>query len=415
MVKYKIAFTVAVIFLSFSIIAMEEVSRESEQLIREHQQEFIAAIEKGEMKKVATLLDQGIALNTHYSLGYTALHIATDSGHKEIVAMLLDAGADSNAQTNSGRTALMLTVSKGYREIVTLLLDRGADSNAQDKNGSTALHGARDKEIIRLLLNKGANISARNKLGDTALMTAVWAGYEEAAAMLLDAGSDICATNVHGDTVMIRAVGQLMYGDGCRKNEVVALLLGRLGSNANIHAKNNSGLNALEIASCSIGHKEIAQLLELCSQPEIQEYIKNPQHFIENHGLNFTFNGKQTILMLASIFGHTSLVSQFKEQSSDFVNIKDSNNNSAFDYALLFNLNSAACLMYTFGDKVNAVREKKDALLKEALEKRYVQLIAALLSVGAIAPCGIVQGIESTGYLNALPRELFAYLLLFLK
>src|SRR5450432_2140390 len=70
--------------------------------------EFFAAVRRGDVKAVETMLDAGIDVKSKTPYGATALHFAADKGHVEITKLLLQRKADPNAaDTFYGATPLM--------------------------------------------------------------------------------------------------------------------------------------------------------------------------------------------------------------------------------------------------------------------------------------------------------------------
>ena len=65
---------------------------------------LLEAAEKGDLKLVKELLDQGADLEAKDKYGRRPLHNAVYYGHLEVVKLLLDRGADLEAKTNSGKT-----------------------------------------------------------------------------------------------------------------------------------------------------------------------------------------------------------------------------------------------------------------------------------------------------------------------
>jgi len=121
--------------------------------------QLIKASEKGDIKKVTLLLENGADVNTKDNDGWTPLMHAAEKGHKEVVELLIEKGADVNIQDEDGWTALMFASQNGHKEVVELLIEKGADVNAKDYFGLTALmfaEGMGHKEIVKLLKSYGA-------------------------------------------------------------------------------------------------------------------------------------------------------------------------------------------------------------------------------------------------------------------
>ncbi len=111
--------------------------------------------------KIEVMLESGLVdVGAKDEVGWTPLHVASDSGSIETAKLLLDRGADVNAKDEWGKTPLHWASIENYIETAELLLDRGADVKAKDDDGWTPLHWAswdNRIEIAKLLLEKGAD------------------------------------------------------------------------------------------------------------------------------------------------------------------------------------------------------------------------------------------------------------------
>ena len=427
---------------------------------------LLLAAGSGHKEVVVLLLDKGADINAKNVFNETTLHYAASRGHKEVVAFLLDKGANIHAQDLDGSSSLLKATQNGYKEIVVLLLDRGATVNAQNQEGDTPLHRAAfngHKEIMAFLLNKDANINAQDKQGKTALHLAAQNGHKEVAALLLARGAHSNTGDKNGYTPLMSAayngdkeIVALLLDSGATisakdvaysaldlavmggaNKEVITLLLDRitaqnsdycntllhmvaynghkeviallLANGADVNAKDSEGYTGFQIAMRE-GHKEVSQLLELCLCSKVQEYLKNPQDFVNKHGIDFIFDQKQTVLMLACIFGHTHIISLFKDYSVEFINAQDEYGRCALDYALLFNLDSSAHLIHTFGTKLRMSSSHITTLMEQGVKKGNLTLVNALLSIGAKPTLELAQQAREGGYLKVMHRLLFSYL-----
>jgi ankyrin repeat protein len=146
---------------------------------------------KGHDKIAELLISQGANVNAHETERGTALHKAaeapfTSKRHTAIVELLINKGADANAkiikedeneyESEDGEVITMSpeygytrplhrVMESGNIQIAELLISNGADVNLKDENGHTALHIAaegQDVKMIELLVSKGADINAKN-------------------------------------------------------------------------------------------------------------------------------------------------------------------------------------------------------------------------------------------------------------
>src|SRR5581483_644605 len=105
-----------------------------------------------------------------------ALWAAVRAGDVKAVASALDNGADINAKNEMGVSALWIAAGKGKLDVIELLVRRGADVNARDgiwyQTPLSASVGGRKLEVAKLLVKTGA------KDVDAALFMAASQGNE---------------------------------------------------------------------------------------------------------------------------------------------------------------------------------------------------------------------------------------------
>src|SRR6516225_8204853 len=97
------------------------------------------ACDRGDLKVVRTLVQQGADVNAHGVDGTSPLHHAVSSDHLDVADFLLKAHADVSAADRYGVTPLTLATLNGNASMIRRLLDAGADPNAADPAGETAL------------------------------------------------------------------------------------------------------------------------------------------------------------------------------------------------------------------------------------------------------------------------------------
>jgi len=277
---------------------------------------MMAAVLKGDVDRVKTLLAEGIAeVNYRDKNDITPLMKAAEAGHEKVVKLLLAQGADVNLQNNLEEafsrwtskhgnelglefllelgefkiTALMKASGNGHEKVVKLLLDKGADVNLQSKYAETALmkaSGNGHEKVVKVLLAKGAEVDQGEGTSDgTALSQAFEEGHEEVVKLLLAKGADANLRDVIGRTILMRALSSedvnekmvkvllaggadanLRYKDGSTalikysdlRNEAVVKLL--LAGGAKIDLQNKYGETAL-MKAASRGEEEIVKLL----------------------------------------------------------------------------------------------------------------------------------------------------------
>ena len=222
------------------------------------------AAEKGDLKKVALLLELGEDVNGLHKLSpygsYTALHEAAENGHHEVVELLLQNGASTNI-THDGpyfrQHPLNLAAEKGQYKVAEMLIENGADVNAVDETYlqlPPLLYATKNGHlnVVELLLQNGANVNATNHYNETSLHIASKNGYAKIAKLLLRYKIDINASDRYHETAIHIATWK-------RHNQIVEILV---QNGADVDAKNNRQETALHLVSF-FGYPETAKLL-LC-------------------------------------------------------------------------------------------------------------------------------------------------------
>ena len=219
------------------------------------------AAEKGDLKKVALLLELGEDVNgLHKSSpegSYPALHEAAENGHHEVVELLLQNGASTNI-THDGpyfrNPVLNLAAEKGQYKVVEMLIQNGADINAVDETYlqlPPLLYATKNGHlnVVELLLQNGANINATNRYNETSLHIASKEGYPEIVKLLLRYKIDINAKDGYNTALHKAALH--------RYDQIVEILA---QNGADLDAKNGHQQTPLHLVS-TYGYPETAKLL----------------------------------------------------------------------------------------------------------------------------------------------------------
>lgn len=91
------------------------------------EQELRAAVESGDVARLAALAARGVALDAADADARTPLHWASATGRLAAAEFLLErAGARVDARDDGGWTPLMSAASAGLAPVVALLLNRSA-------------------------------------------------------------------------------------------------------------------------------------------------------------------------------------------------------------------------------------------------------------------------------------------------
>jgi len=91
----------------------------------------------GNLRRVRTLLNQGVPVNSRDGHGLTPLHMATNAGRLNIVQELLRRGARVNPRSKYGRIPLHIAVSYGPPHLIHAFLKAGANPKFRNRGGNT--------------------------------------------------------------------------------------------------------------------------------------------------------------------------------------------------------------------------------------------------------------------------------------
>ena len=157
--------------------------------------QLIAAVGKGNLKKVNKLLEQGANPNVRISVHYSTPlmeSMCKKNVSVDVMKALIGAGADVKARNRSYSTALFYCDSTDG-EKTKLLLKSGADVNARNMYGRTALFGAGSKGgKAQVLLEAGADVNARGYDGLSPLFNAsIHTAYAQEAEVLKTHGAKL--------------------------------------------------------------------------------------------------------------------------------------------------------------------------------------------------------------------------------
>jgi pectate lyase len=199
----------------------------------------------GDLKKIKSLLSEGVDVNSRERAVWTPLHRAVLSGQTQAVELLLDQGADIDARNSFGASALYYAVEQDHKRTTDLLVAKGADINAKNSSGQTPLdiavrqghkdivellqaglaessiHGAASLGVlnkVKAFVEKGIDVDSRDDQGMTPLHLAAQGGHREVVEFLLSNDADVNAKNDAGKTPLDIALSQ-------RRKDVVRLLV----------------------------------------------------------------------------------------------------------------------------------------------------------------------------------------------
>ncbi|XP_075700196.1 ankyrin repeat domain-containing protein 35 [Rhinoderma darwinii] len=161
-----------------------------------HDQKFWEAVEKGDTKKVSSLLSKKqIRATKTGPIGQSAFHVAASRGLVDCVSVILSHKVEINAKTDDGCTALHLAASNCHPECVKLLLQRGAHEDSIDFHSRTPLHCAAASGCVSSVLllcdAEDTVLDAADDDGRTPLMVAAQRNHPTVCSLLLDRGAQV--------------------------------------------------------------------------------------------------------------------------------------------------------------------------------------------------------------------------------
>jgi ankyrin repeat protein/outer membrane protein assembly factor BamB len=292
------------------------------------------AAERGDTRRMKTLLDGGAWPDSRTMLGNTPLEEAAKNGRDDAVRLLLSSGAAVNHRNEGAevKSAVELAAFNGHSSTVKILLEAGADPGQaalwagqrghpevlKILGGSGPLpvnsvedalgHGGagdvaafiKDRREADRPLKKGTLVFAE---GTTPLMLAASLGNLEAVRYLLDIGADINRMEKSA-----QKENALMKASGHGHTAVVRLLI---EARASVNATDADGMTALYKAA-EMGRLDAAKLL-LDSGAAVGTRTKG---------------SGDSALLAASRFGHAEMVKLLLERGAG-VNERNADKTSA--------------------------------------------------------------------------------------
>ena len=157
----------------------------------------------GNLKEVKRFLEKGVAVDTPFDTGLTALSNAAFAGHLEVVEYLLSVGADPNCASEKGVTPLTAATRNERVNVIPCLIRAGANLHHRTEEGHTSVLIAANwatLETLQILIDAGADVQDRSPVGHTTLMLAALNNdrSQERLEYLLEQGVDINAVTKEG-------------------------------------------------------------------------------------------------------------------------------------------------------------------------------------------------------------------------
>ena len=181
--------------------------------------ELILAANKGDIKKIDSLVSQGADVNYIGKDNVTPLIAAFSSLNIKGFKRLLEHGANPNIATSEGESVIWFAamggeISKETLPFLELCLQHGGDPNwvfrkryedgvnhfddGRPLFAAVIMYNEKAMEALKLLLNAGADINIKDKNGDNALFYAA-SGHYDILLYLLQNGIDYTAKDNYGN------------------------------------------------------------------------------------------------------------------------------------------------------------------------------------------------------------------------
>ena len=249
-----------------------------------------------------------------------------------------------------------------------------------DEDGNTALHIAakyNDSEMASFLIAKDATLDLKNNENETPLLVSIKAGSVETAKILVEAGSDIFArdterktaleiamqkSEIYNDIMITKKTGYAIDFDGktimhyfvINKNEEAVNLC--ISRDVPLSQKDDDGKTPLAYAfedyadAVSI---RIAASLLLANVEPVRGDFAYFEDAVRTHNMNIRSDDGQTPLHIASISGHTGIVSYLTANKAR-LNVQDSTGSTPLHEAVRYGRADIVKMLVAGGADVNA-------------------------------------------------------------
>nr|XP_046231070.1 ankycorbin isoform X2 [Scatophagus argus]XP_046231072.1 ankycorbin isoform X2 [Scatophagus argus]XP_046231073.1 ankycorbin isoform X2 [Scatophagus argus] len=235
---------------------------------------LLAAVEHGEVEKVASLLaKKGASAVKLDSEGKSALHVAAARGQTDCLSAILAHGADLSITDATGFNPLHLATKNNHIECCKKLIQGKCPIDVPDASGKAALHHAAANgniQIVQLLCELKSPINLKDADGLTPLLLSAKHAHADACNTLLDCGAEINVSDNSGRTA-------LMLASESNAVSVVEVLVQR---GADLSAVDSQGYDVLHYAKLS-GNSEVRTALAAAlSRQQVSDAKspRSPQH-----------------------------------------------------------------------------------------------------------------------------------------
>ncbi|XP_078127244.1 ankycorbin isoform X2 [Sander vitreus] len=170
---------------------------------------LLAAVEHGEVDKVASLLaKKGASAVKLDNEGKSALHVAAARGQTDCLSVILAHGADLSFTDAAGFNPLHLAAKNNHFECCKKLIQSKCPIDAVDSSGKAAVHHAAASgniQTIQLLCELKSPINLKDADGLTPLLLSAKHAHAEVCCTLLDCGAEINTCDNSGRTALMLA------------------------------------------------------------------------------------------------------------------------------------------------------------------------------------------------------------------
>ncbi|XP_044031150.1 ankycorbin isoform X1 [Siniperca chuatsi] len=232
---------------------------------------LLAAVEHGEVEKVASLLaKKGASAAKLDSEGKSALHVAAARGQTDCLSVILahGHGADMSITDAAGFNPLHLAVKNNHIECCKKLIQSKCPIDAVDSSGKAALHHAAASgniQTVQLLCELKSPINQKDADGLTPLLLSAKHAHAEVCSTLLDCGAEVNASDNSGRTA-------LMLASESNAVSVVEILVQR---GADLSAVDSQGHDVAQHAKLS-GNSEVKAVLTAALNRQQASDTKSP-------------------------------------------------------------------------------------------------------------------------------------------
>ncbi|XP_070780503.1 ankycorbin [Enoplosus armatus] len=231
---------------------------------------LLAAVEHGEVEKVASLLaKKGASAVKLDSEGKSALHVAAARGQTDCLSVILAHGADLSITDAAGFNPLHLAVKNNHIECCKKLIQSKCPVDAVDSSGKAALHHAAASgniQTVQLLCELKSPINLKDADGLTPLLLSAKHAHAEVCSTLLDCGAEVNASDNSGRTA-------LMLASESNAVSVVEVLVQR---GADLSAVDSQGHDVAQYAKLS-GNSEVKAAYTAALNRQQVSDIKSPR------------------------------------------------------------------------------------------------------------------------------------------